>query len=96
MMLWRKTIKLPETKILYGKTLEKIIALKDSLYKNNSAQSLAEMQTKYEVQKRETLIAKQQLDLWQRKTSYLRRRNFNSIVLGFLLYRFKNTSSNKK
>jgi two-component system, NarL family, sensor kinase len=49
--------------IQYSKTLDTIITLKDSLYKKNSADALAEMQTKYEVQKKENTIIQQHYDL---------------------------------
>ena len=74
---------------LYSATLEKIIDLKDSLYKNNSAQSLAELQTKYQVQKKETLIAKQQLSLFQRNLLLYGTVLLLAVILLFIFYRFK-------
>jgi two-component system, NarL family, sensor kinase len=53
----------------YAATLEKLLALKDTVYKKNSAEALAEMQTRYEVQKKENLIIRQQLDIT--KKNYL-------------------------
>ena len=47
----------------YSSTLIKIIDLKDSLYRRNNAEALAEMQTKYDVQKKENTIIQQQYDL---------------------------------
>ena len=47
----------------YEETLEKIIAAKDAFYQANSARSIAELQTKYEVQKKERTIAEQKLNL---------------------------------
>lgn len=47
----------------YEETLEKIIAAKDAFYQANSARSIAELQTKYEVQKKEKTIAEQKLNL---------------------------------
>jgi len=47
----------------YAATLEKIIAGKDAFYKANSANAIAELQTKYEVQKKEATIARQKLIL---------------------------------
>lgn len=47
----------------YAQVLEDIIVIKDSVYQKNSASSLAEMQTKYEVQKKEFTIIRQKLDL---------------------------------
>lgn len=47
----------------YAGILEKIIELKDSVYQLNSADALAEMQTKYAVQKKENIIIQQKLDI---------------------------------
>jgi signal transduction histidine kinase len=47
----------------YSLVQEKIIGLKDSIYKDNSAHALAELETKYEVQKKENTIIQQKLDL---------------------------------
>ncbi|MGF2411925.1 ATP-binding protein [Ferruginibacter sp.] len=81
---------------LYSSTLEKIIALKDSLYKNNSAQSLAEMQTKYEVQKKETLIAQQKLGLFQRKLLLYGAAAGTLLLLLAFGYRFKQYKQRQK
>ena len=48
---------------MYQETLERIISAKDSFYLANSAEAIAEMQTKYEVQKKENTIIQQQLSL---------------------------------
>ncbi|MFN4314762.1 MAG: ATP-binding protein [Chitinophagaceae bacterium] len=47
----------------YQETLERIISAKDSFYLANSAEAIAEVQTKYEVQKKENTIIQQQLAL---------------------------------
>jgi signal transduction histidine kinase len=47
----------------YAKVLENIIALKDSIYEKNSADALARIQAKYELQKKENLIIRQNLDI---------------------------------
>lgn len=47
----------------YAETLEKIINLKDSVFQKNSAKALAELQTKYEVEKKERTIAEQKLSI---------------------------------
>jgi two-component system, NarL family, sensor kinase len=47
----------------YGATLKKLVGIKDSIYKINSATALAEMQTKYEVQKKENTIIEQKYNL---------------------------------
>lgn len=50
----------------YAETLSKIITLKDSLYQKNSAEALAEIQGKYDLQKKENTIIRQKLDLTQK------------------------------
>jgi len=68
----------------YASTLEKIIAEKDAFYEANSANTLASLQAKYELQKKEGTIIKQQLDLT--KKNYL---IYGSIILaGFALLLF--------
>ncbi len=47
----------------YEETLEKIISLKDSLYRKNSSEALAEMQTKYDVQEKQNRINQQRYEL---------------------------------
>ncbi|MBS1511161.1 MAG: hypothetical protein JST86_09985 [Bacteroidetes bacterium] len=51
----------------YAAVLEKIIALKDSVYQKNSAAALSEMQAKYDVQKKENLIIQQKFDIRQKE-----------------------------
>ncbi|MEO8582444.1 MAG: ATP-binding protein [Flavitalea sp.] len=48
---------------LYRQTLEQIIAAKDSAYDEGAAKAIAEIQTRYEVQKKENTIIQQKLDL---------------------------------
>jgi len=50
----------------YSKTLYKLNELKDSLYSHNSAEAMSELQTKYEVQKKENTIIQQRFTLVQR------------------------------
>lgn len=47
----------------YSEVLSKQMELKDSIYKSSSAEVMAEMQTKYDLQKKETTIAQQKLAL---------------------------------
>jgi two-component system, NarL family, sensor kinase len=47
----------------YEETLEKIISVKDSVYTKNSSEALAEIQTKYEVQKKQNKIDQQNYEL---------------------------------
>ncbi len=49
--------------ILYGEMLQKLISIKDTLYEVNAADAIADMQVKYETQKKENTIIQQQLDL---------------------------------
>ena len=64
----------------YQATLEEIIAAKDSFYEANSAQAIAELRTKYEVQKIENTIIQQKLDLT--KKNYL---FYGSLLLSILV-----------
>jgi signal transduction histidine kinase len=73
----------------YAATLEQIISLKDSVYSKNSAEALAELQTKYELQKKEN--ANIQLELSLTRKNYL---FYGSVLLtalaafsGYLLFR---------
>lgn len=47
----------------YAETLEKLLAVKDSVYETNSAEALAEIQAKYDLQKKENIIIQQKLAL---------------------------------
>jgi len=50
----------------YSNTLEQIISIKDAVYRNDAAKSLAELEAKYEVQKKENTIIRQKLDIINR------------------------------
>lgn len=62
----------------YAAQLEKIIDEKDHFYKVNTAEALADLQTRYEVQKKETTIANQNLML-------ARRQNIIIVISGAIL-----------
>ena len=47
----------------YASTLQAIINLKDSQYKQNAGDAIAEMEAKYQLQKKENIIIKQNYDL---------------------------------
>jgi signal transduction histidine kinase len=64
----------------YAEVLEDIITLKDAVFEKNTANSLVEMQAKYEVQKKENTIIKQRLDLVT-KNYWL----YGSIILSFFI-----------
>jgi len=59
----------------YATVLEDILVAKDSLYAINSAEAIASLQTKYEVQKKENTIIEQKLELTRN----------NIILYGFIL-----------
>jgi signal transduction histidine kinase len=61
----------------YEAYLEKIIAGKDSFYTTNSANAIAELETKYKVQKKEATIAQQQLALVRDNYMF-----YGSVVVG--------------
>ncbi|MBG9374780.1 sensor histidine kinase [Panacibacter sp. DH6] len=50
----------------YQAVLEEIIDLKDSVYERNKAAAIAEIQTKYDVEQKENIIAAQQFKIAQR------------------------------
>jgi signal transduction histidine kinase len=47
----------------YSEALLKVLELKDSVYKINSAEQMAELQTRYDVQRKENIIIQQKYDL---------------------------------
>ncbi|MEP6713557.1 MAG: sensor histidine kinase [Ferruginibacter sp.] len=69
----------------YAEVLENIIKLKDSVYLKNSAQSVAEMQTKYETEKNANIIVQQKLALV--KKNYLLFGSMGLLVLVLLIAR---------
>ena len=73
----------------YSATLEKIMVLADSSRRINSQEKIADIQTKYEVQKKETLIAQQKLDLFGRNIFLYGGGIGILLLLSFLAYRFK-------
>lgn len=62
----------------WGEMLDTIITIKDSLYQQNYSQSLTEVQTKYETEKKENTIIQQKYDL-------ARKNYFIYAVFGLLL-----------
>lgn len=67
----------------YGETLNRIIALKDSVYARNSANELAEMQARFELQKKEN--KNMQLELNLTKKNYLFYGSLALLVMAALL-----------
>ncbi len=50
----------------YGKVMEDIIRLKDSVYAKNASEELADLNAKYELQKKENTIIQQRFDIVQK------------------------------
>jgi len=65
-----KCYKIVGQKELYSQALEDVIAAKDSFYQYNSARDIAELETKYEVQKKENTIIQQQLDITKKNNRF--------------------------
>jgi hypothetical protein len=63
----------------YQETLEKLIAAKDSLYKHNSAEAMAEMQVKYESEKQQNQIKDLEIEKLQQQVEK------QNLVRNFLL-----------
>src|SRR5688500_17897860 len=78
----------------YADVLEQILLLKDSVYQKNSAQSLAEIKTKYETEKNENIIAQQKLKLV--KKNYWLYGSLGLLVLGIIIFYQLFTSYRKK
>jgi signal transduction histidine kinase len=77
---------------LYQQTLEQVIAAKDSFYQYNSAQAIAELQTKYEVQKKENTIIQQNLDITRKNNrfyTFLGLALFIAIIAVLVFYEYK-------
>lgn len=64
----------------YQESLEELVEAKDSLYAANSVEAIAELQTKYEVQKKENTILQQKYDI-QRKNFLF----YGSVILTLIL-----------
>jgi two-component system, NarL family, sensor kinase len=80
----------------YAITLNKVIELKDSLYQRNKAEALQEIQIKYDVQKKETLIAQQKLGLFQRNLLLYGVGIIVLLLSIFFAYQFKKYKQNQK
>lgn len=74
----------------YQATLEELITAKDSFYKINSAEAIAEMQTKYEVEKKENTIIQQRLDLTRKNYVFYGSLLLTVIVVLFGIFLFRN------
>ncbi|HMR83101.1 MAG TPA: sensor histidine kinase [Niabella sp.] len=75
--------------VLYAQTLEQIISAKDSLNAMQQELAIADIQTKYDVQKKETTIVQQQLDISKKNTQLILYSSLAILVLmSGLLYFF--------
>jgi two-component system NarL family sensor kinase len=77
---------------LYQQTLEQIITAKDSFYHYNSARAIAELQTNYEVQKKENTIIQQKLDITKKNNrfyTFLGIALFIAVISGLLFYGYR-------
>ncbi|NTW25994.1 MAG: tetratricopeptide repeat protein, partial [Lentimicrobium sp.] len=61
----------------YAATLSKLLILKDSLYRDNTAKALADLEGKYEYQKNQNIIIRQQNNILKNR--------YSAYVLGLLL-----------
>ena len=73
----------------YETALQQIIAFKDSLNTKNATDAIAEMQTKYEVQKKETTIIAQKLEITRKNFLFYGSLLLTAlgILIGWLLFR---------
>jgi signal transduction histidine kinase len=82
--------------LAYSQVLEKFNAAKDSSNKINANEKISEIQTKYDVIKKEALISKQKLGLFQ-KNLYIFGSLLLTVLLGTIgLYKFKKYQSLQK
>lgn len=74
---------------LYGQTMATMNLLKDSVYKQTSELAVAEMNTKYETEKKEKIIQQQQFEIKQRNYALFGGLGLFALVglVAFLLYR---------
>jgi signal transduction histidine kinase len=80
----------------YANTLEHILVAKDSLYEINSADAIADIQTKYEVQKKETTIVEQKLQLSQKNAFMYGMLIFFILISAMLWLHFKNNTRRQR
>ncbi|MBL0315517.1 MAG: hypothetical protein IPP69_06940 [Flavobacteriales bacterium] len=80
----------------YGKAMEDILMAKDSLYDINSAEAIADIQTKYEVQKKENTIIEQKLQLSKKNIMMYGSLVFFLTISIFLWLHFRNNSRRQK
>ena len=90
-----KNYKAANDMVNYTNTLNRIIELKDTLYARNSAEALAEMQTKYDVQKKENTIIQQQYGLTKKNFFIYGIAGLLAATLLFGFFFFQNRKKNQ-
>jgi signal transduction histidine kinase len=80
----------------YGETLKQVIALKDSLYEKNSAEAMADLQTRYNLQKIENTIIEQKLDITEKNYLFYGLLGLTFFALIFSYIIFKNYKRKEK
>ncbi|MBN8686723.1 MAG: hypothetical protein J0M10_06885 [Chitinophagales bacterium] len=73
----------------YTEMLEIILRVADSAYRINTAEKMASLQTQYEVQKKEALIARQKLDLFQQNLLLYASGAVALVLALFFIHRFR-------
>ncbi|MFZ1370535.1 MAG: hypothetical protein WAR78_09130 [Ferruginibacter sp.] len=80
----------------YQASLEELVEAKDSLYAANSAEAIAELQTNYEVQKKENTILSQKYDLQQKNFLFYGSMALTLILLVIAFALFRNYRRKQK
>jgi two-component system, NarL family, sensor kinase len=80
----------------YSSILEEYMVAAGESVQLNAAEKIADIQTKYEVQKKEKLIAEQQLSLLRRKVMLYSAAALIVLTLVFIAYRFKKYQREQK
>jgi signal transduction histidine kinase len=73
----------------YSEALEQLAALKDSTARKNSAAAIADLQTKYELQKKENTIIRQQYELGQKNFWIYGGFTLSTVIVLFALLLFR-------
>jgi two-component system, NarL family, sensor kinase len=74
----------------YSEILNKRLELKDSTYRINTSEQIAELQTKYEVQKKENTIIQQKLDITRKNYLFFGSIALSIVILAAALLLFRN------
>lgn len=82
--------------VLYAQTLEQVISVKDSLNALQQERAIADIQTKYDVQKKETTIVQQQLDISKKNNQLILYTSIALFILIISLLYFMNFRKKQK